>query len=141
MNDDRHLYCLSCIEHIFNSNNEQSGKCPCCRVVITSENVARNMFVEKAIQKLKMMCPYGFKGGEMDENGCKQQIEFSELEKHKETCEFRFVNCPFSVDCDLLRFRDVDDHKLICKHRIIECQFCKNTYKSFEMEVKKIFFF
>eukprot|EP01091_Cochliopodium_minus_P011691 TRINITY_DN3387_c0_g2_i1.p1 TRINITY_DN3387_c0_g2~~TRINITY_DN3387_c0_g2_i1.p1 ORF type:complete len:425 (-),score=72.91 TRINITY_DN3387_c0_g2_i1:172-1446(-) len=129
-----HLFCITCIENVMNINTDNIGKCPCCRVMINSDNVARNMFVEKAILKLKIYCPYKFKAEEIDDNGCKEEILFCDLDKHKENCMYKFVECPFNSECERLRLKDVPDHKLICKHRIVECKYCEKSFKFFEIE-------
>ena len=134
-----HLFCLECISGLFALSSESESKCPTCRCAISEETLARNMFVERAISKLKVWCPFRFKHASsslVDEReGCKEQVSFSELHQHRLECSSRFVDCPNSLICPKIRFSSLHEHISSCPFRPVSCEHCDQQFVCNTLEV------
>eukprot|EP01126_Amoeba_proteus_P038706 TRINITY_DN4047_c0_g3_i7.p1 TRINITY_DN4047_c0_g3~~TRINITY_DN4047_c0_g3_i7.p1 ORF type:complete len:383 (+),score=65.93 TRINITY_DN4047_c0_g3_i7:58-1206(+) len=126
-----HLFCEECILNSL----IQNPTCPQCRCTTKPEELSRGLFVEKRLATLSVWCSNHFKQGQInsvtgeptwvvDEEGCPQQRQLSQMNLHEKQCEYTWSSCPYSKTCGSVRKKDVDLHVNTCNWRPVECSFC-----------------
>jgi len=132
-----HLFCQVCIMQYVQKRPE----CPQCREFLNESNMARSLFLEKQLTKMKVYCKYHVCRDEetkdnfiVDKNGCNKIFPLDEVSKHERDCEYAPVFCKFSSRCGKLRRKDINEHQKTCPFRPMECPHCKAHVELSKME-------
>lgn len=130
-----HLFCGPCLKRLMDTSHNSC--CPECRASISSETVARALFVEKAIRGLTLHCRYRFflepgPSGEWKEDledGCGEVVTLDNRAAHEAQCPHRFVPCPNGCDA-AVRFSLRESHGGVCPRRPVRCRHCERELRA-----------
>ena len=120
------IFCNTCQQNAL----KRDTKCPHCR---KNMKVFEDTRCQQEINKLKIVCPYYVRGCEW--SGC-----ISDVNKHIEKCQYKFVKCPnhckYNVNHDAYILRKYLDNHLAneCEDRLVTCEHCKKNTKSKDLE-------
>eukprot|EP01022_Parablepharisma_sp_SALTPOND_P002585 TRINITY_DN11057_c3_g1_i1.p1 TRINITY_DN11057_c3_g1~~TRINITY_DN11057_c3_g1_i1.p1 ORF type:complete len:753 (+),score=42.76 TRINITY_DN11057_c3_g1_i1:214-2472(+) len=82
---------------------------------------------QKFLKKMKFRC-------ENVENGCKEEIEYSNIEDHRINCEYMITQC-LNKGCPEKSIKKaLAEHWTICKYHILDCKFCSKQFRRIELE-------
>ena len=98
-----HIVCCTCKDRIRLDAGLEQAKCPSCMVDLGN---ATSLLASRLVERVKHEC---------EQDGCKEIIPFTQLDKHHQVCLFRKVLCPGSEKtCKLeMPFNKVEEH--VCK--------------------------
>ena len=100
-----HIVCCTCRDRIRLDAGVEQAKCPSCMVDLGN---ATSLLASRLVERVKHEC---------EQDGCKEIIPFTQLEKHQQACSFRKVLCPGNGNtCKLeMPFNKVEEHVRVCK--------------------------
>ncbi|XP_062609235.1 TNF receptor-associated factor 3-like [Saccostrea cucullata] len=124
-----HQICEPCIDPLF--GEDETATCPVntdeeCEEPFTKNEVYKDMCTRREIMLLQVYCSYS---GE----GCQEILQWRNLQKHTEICEFKPVECE---DCH----EKIPQNKLLahkeseCSYRIIVCEHCSHNVPFCQMQ-------
>ncbi|XP_062576865.1 TNF receptor-associated factor 3-like, partial [Saccostrea cucullata] len=124
-----HQICESCIDPLLGEN--QKATCPVntdeeCEEPFTKNEVYKDICIRREIMLLQVYCSYI---GE----GCQEKLQWRNLQKHTEICEFKPVKCD---DCH----KKMPQNKLLahkesdCSYLIIVCEHCSHNVPFCQMQ-------
>ena len=115
-----HSFCYNCI-----SNNNCPFKCE--KKILKPSS----MGIKNLLEKLIFKC---------ENKGCEEEISYSKVISHDQTCGFLIITCPNENCGKKLCMKDLENHiKNECKYSLKQCKFCKFQFQKNKIkEHKKI---
>ena len=119
-----HKCCNSCVDELFPPDSTEDGQCPvqeedCFK--FSKSQVLPDYGTRRDILRLKVYCKF-------KENGCDKTVEWSKLENHCTSCDYRSVECPNKTyGCEeIVLYKNITDHVTnCCQFSPVVCEYCQ----------------
>lgn len=120
-----HTFCRECIEELIKNRMT----CPLDGNICDSGQLVLNRAILGQLGDLLIYCCHGLQMVdekmnlyEQDSEGCPEVIRVGEREKHEETCQFAWMECPIGKGlCGALRRKELEEHMEVCSK--VSCPF------------------